>query len=74
MNAHFTFWFVLRVVLLVIAVLEGITNTDPGITWHEALLFPAGFAIGLFVWLSGWAFRPDVEWSDPYSLTKPFFQ
>ncbi|MHB1587444.1 MAG: hypothetical protein ACYCRH_08385 [Acidiferrobacteraceae bacterium] len=45
------------------------TNLD----WTACLLIPAVFGLCLFLWLLAIRDRDDIDWSDPFSLTKPFF-
>lgn len=72
MKIYFKPWLVLRIALL--APMVGFTDIhDPNLTWTIAVSFAVGAAILTFIWLISMAYDQNVDWSDPYSLTKPFF-
>jgi hypothetical protein len=73
-------WLLLRLLVLAYVMWVGFTNrANSYITWHEAILAPALTPIFLFLWLSIMLSGPysrgrrKTDWSDPYSITKPFF-
>jgi hypothetical protein len=85
MKTAFQPWLRARQLLLIVAIGGGyqIDTNASHLTWLPAVLIPIGIALGLFCWLSFQDSRPpqwgstgdntDIDWSDPYSLTKPFF-
>jgi hypothetical protein len=64
----------LFIFLYVLFVSSTISLSKPSTTtWLEAIIFPAVFWGLSVLWMWYGSYKPDVIWSEPYSLTKPFF-
>ncbi len=78
-------WLAARQVLLVLAVVEGccVDTHAAKLPWLAAVLMPVGLALCVYCWLAIKKYRalrpqfpadePGIDWSEPCSLTKPFF-
>jgi hypothetical protein len=74
MSVDSNLWFLLRLALLACAIFAGFAHMhDPNMTWIIAISFSVGSAILSFISLMIAAYKPSVDWSDPYSFTEPFF-
>jgi uncharacterized membrane-anchored protein len=50
-----------------------ISKTNSNIDWLACALISAAFGIALFTWLTVTDGRGGIDWSEPLSLTKPFY-
>jgi hypothetical protein len=74
MKMPFQTWLPMRAVLGAFAILSGTASNSASIANGLAVvLVPIISAIVIYLWLFSLACKPDVDWSDPCSLTKPFF-
>jgi hypothetical protein len=74
MKTTFMLWCFSRIALVLYAIVAGYSfNPRSNIPWIAALAGPAMFALFLFFWLSSKAADPEIDWTQPFSLTKPFF-
>jgi hypothetical protein len=73
MKLTFEPWFLTRILLIGLMIWAGFSYSSMPDNWTAAILVPTLSAILMFVWLLGSASSPNIDWSDPRSLSKPFF-
>lgn len=68
-------WLALRIGTLAVSSWSiGLSSrSDTNLDWTACLLIPVVFGLCLFLWLLAIRGRDGIDWSDPFSFTKPFF-
>ena len=68
-------WIVLRA-LVVLLISSGIALYNPSranLDWFACLLISIAGGLFLFIWLLSIRDRPNIDWTNPISITLPFF-
>lgn len=68
-------WLILRIVVVVVATLSlaSLNPSSINLNWDACFLIGPATGISLYFWLVVVSNRRSLEWSDLYSLSKPFF-
>jgi hypothetical protein len=68
-------WIVLRfaAVAAITAALMSIPVARSNLDWGAGVFIGIIVSVALFLWLTAIRSREDVDWSQPFSLTQPFF-
>lgn len=68
-------WFILRI-LVVTGVAVEIASLSPAtsnLDWIACGLISSATGVGLFLWLRSIRYRADIDWTQPFSVMRPFF-
>jgi hypothetical protein len=70
-----TAWLGLRIgcIVLVLWVILSFDVSKVNIDWRACIVVPGFVCAAVYFWLSAMRRRVDVDWSDPFSIGRPFW-